>query len=191
MIVKLKDFLEHLVWGDHLEKAGPLGRFAAIVLRYVYGLGRDIVFGQLTLRSMSLVYTTLLSVVPLIAFSFSILKGLGKHKELEPLLYDLLAPLGDQGVEITDQVIALVDNVKGGVLGGISLAFFYLHRDIDGAESRGELQLRLVCIETAKLRSPIFRVLFCAADWANRYGHGLGSSCIDSEQCCRSDHTHQ
>jgi len=124
MIVKLKDLLENLVWGDLLEKRGPLGRFAATVFRYVYGLGRDIVFGQLTLRSMSLVYTTLLSVVPLIAFSFSILKGLGKHKELEPLLYDLLAPLGDQGVEITDQVIALVDNVKGGVLGGISLAFF-------------------------------------------------------------------
>ncbi len=124
MIARLKDLLDDLVWGDHLEKGGVFGRFAAAVLRYVYGLGRDIVFGQLTLRSMSLVYTTLLSVVPLIAFSFSILKGLGKHKELEPLLYDLLAPLGEQGVEITDQVITLVDNVKGGVLGGISLAFF-------------------------------------------------------------------
>ncbi len=124
MLVKLKGILDNFVWGDHLEKGGVFGRFAAVVLRYVYGLGRDIVYGQLTLRSMSLVYTTLLSVVPLIAFSFSILKWLGKHKDLEPLLYDLLAPLGDQGVEITDQVIALVDNVKGGVLGGISLAFF-------------------------------------------------------------------
>jgi membrane protein len=124
MIVKLKDFLEKLVWSDHLEKGGPFGRFAAVVLRYVYGLGRDIVYGQLTLRSMSLVYTTLLSVVPLIAFSFSILKGLGKHRELEPLLYDFLAPLGAQGQEITEQVIGLVDNVKGGVLGGVSLAFF-------------------------------------------------------------------
>jgi len=73
---------------------------------------------------MSLVYTPLLSVVPLIAFSFSVLKGLGKHKELEPLLYDLTEPLGPQGREIMDQVIALVDNVKGSVLGGISLAFF-------------------------------------------------------------------
>jgi membrane protein len=90
----------------------------------MYGLGRDIVFGQLTLRAMSLVYTTLLSVVPLIAFSFSVLKGLGKHKELEPLLYDFLAPLGPQGEQITQQVIALVDNVKGSVLGGVSLAFF-------------------------------------------------------------------
>ena len=124
MILNLPNIFEKLVWGDHLEKSGPLGRFAAVVLRYIYGLGRDIVFGQLTLRAMSLVYTTLLSVVPLIAFSFSVLKGLGKHKELEPLLYDFLAPLGAQGQEITQQVISLVDNVKGSVLGGVSLAFF-------------------------------------------------------------------
>jgi len=124
MIPNLPNILEKLVWGDHLEKSGPFGRFAAVVLRYMYGLGRDIVFGQLTLRAMSLVYTTLLSVVPLIAFSFSVLKGLGKHKELEPLLYDFLAPLGPQGEQITQQVISLVDNVKGSVLGGVSLAFF-------------------------------------------------------------------
>jgi membrane protein len=124
MIANLLNIFEQLVWGDHLEKRGPPGRVAAVILRYIYGLGRDVVSGQLTLRSMSLVYTTLLSVVPLIAFSFSVLKGLGKHKELEPLLYDLLAPLGPQGKEITEQVINLVDNVKGGVLGGVSLAFF-------------------------------------------------------------------
>jgi membrane protein len=124
MILNLPNIFEKLVWGDRLEKSGPLGRFAAVVLRYIYGLGRDIVFGQLTLRAMSLVYTTLLSVVPLIAFSFSVLKGLGKHKELEPLLYDFLAPLGAQGEQITQQVISLVDNVKGSVLGGVSLAFF-------------------------------------------------------------------
>lgn len=124
MIRNLPDVLDHLVWSDRLEKRGLPGRLAAIVLRYLYGLGRDIVFGQLTLRSMSLVYTTLLSVVPLVAFSFSVLKGLGKHKELEPMLFKFLEPLGPQGQEITEQVINLVDNVKGGLLGGISLAFF-------------------------------------------------------------------
>jgi membrane protein len=40
------------------------------------------------------------------------------------MLFKLLEPMGDQGAEITQQVIGLVDNVKGGVLGGISLAFF-------------------------------------------------------------------
>lgn len=124
MISQLRQRFDRFVWGDGLEKHGKLGRAAAVVLRYAYALIRDMFSGQITLRAMSLVYTTLLSVVPLIAFSFSVLQGFGIHNELEPFLYDFLEPLGAQGAEITNQVIELVDNVKGGVLGGISLAFF-------------------------------------------------------------------
>jgi len=121
----LRQKFDALVWSDMLERRfGVAGRVLAIILRYSYALIRDMFQGQLMLRSMSLVYTTLLSVVPLIAFSFSVLKGFGMHKELEPLLFTALEPLGPQGAEITQQVINLVDNVKGGVLGGISLAFF-------------------------------------------------------------------
>jgi len=124
MIPQLRIKFDHFVWGGTLEQHGIAGRAAAVVLRYLYGLIRDMFSGQITLRSMSLVYTTLLSIVPLIALSFSVLQGLGIHNQLEPLLYDFLEPLGTQGAEITRQVIELVDNVKGGVLGGISLAFF-------------------------------------------------------------------
>ena len=124
MIPTLRSKFDHFVWGDGLEKHGAAGKIAATLLRYGYGLIRDMVSGQITLRAMSLVYTTLLSVVPLIAFSFSVLQGFGIHNQLEPFLYDFLEPLGDQGAEMTRQVIELVDNVKGGVLGGISLAFF-------------------------------------------------------------------
>ncbi|MEQ8204984.1 MAG: YihY/virulence factor BrkB family protein, partial [Woeseia sp.] len=124
MLPVINDHIEKIVWGNHLQSAGRAGRFAATLLRFLYGLARDIVYGQLTLRSMSLVYTTLLSVVPLIAFSFSVLKGFGIHEQLEPLLYDFLMPLGEQGERIGSEVMALVDNVKGGLLGGISLAFF-------------------------------------------------------------------
>jgi membrane protein len=125
MMPKLRNRLDRLIWSDMLEKRfGVLGRVVSVVLRYVFALLRDMFQGQLMLRSMSLVYTTLLSIVPLIAFSFSVLKGFGKHKDLEPLLFKALEPLGPQGAEITQQIINLVDNVKGGVLGGISLAFF-------------------------------------------------------------------
>lgn len=124
MIPTLRKRLDQLVWGDMLQNRGILGRVLATILRYSYALLRDMFAGQLMMRSMSLVYTTLLSVVPLIAFSFSVLKGFGVHNQLEPLLFNLLEPLGQQGAEITQQVIDLVDNVKGGVLGGISLAFF-------------------------------------------------------------------
>jgi membrane protein len=100
----------------------PLWKLTRI-LRYPYALIRDITRGELTLRAMSLVYTTLLSIVPIIALSFSVLKGLGYHRELEPVLYSFLEPLGDRAYEITAQVMEFVDNVRGGVLGSIGLIF--------------------------------------------------------------------
>ncbi len=124
MINSLAGHIERVVWSDTLARYGLPGRIAGTVLRYLYALLRDIFSGQLTLRSMSLVYTTLLSVVPLIAFSFSVLKGLGVHKGLEDRLYTILEPLGDKGVEIGDKLMMLVNNVNGSVLGGIGLAFF-------------------------------------------------------------------
>lgn len=124
MIADLKYRLDQLVWGVSLYKYGLPGRILASILRNLYAVLRDIISGQLTLRSMSLVYTTLLSVVPLVAFSFSVLKGLGVHKELESKLYTILEPLGDKGVEITDKLMMLVNNVNGSVLGGIGLTFF-------------------------------------------------------------------
>jgi len=124
MIPTLRTKLDDIIWGFRLEKRGMPGRVLAVILRYLYGLTRDMFSGQLSLRAMSLVYTTLLAIVPLIAFSFSVLQGFGVHNRLEPLLFEMLAPLGDQGAEITRQIIELVDGVRGGVLGGISLAFF-------------------------------------------------------------------
>jgi membrane protein len=124
MIPTLRSKFDDLVWGETLERQGVAGRVLAVVIRYLYGLIRDMFSGQLTLRAMSLVYTTLLSIVPLIAFSFSVARGFGVHNRLKPLLFELLAPLGDQGAEITSKIIELVDGVRGGVLGGVSLAFF-------------------------------------------------------------------
>jgi len=124
LIDKLQELIDEIVWGEPLTKAGPFGAIVATVLRYLYAMLRDFFSGQLTMRAMGLVYTTLLSVVPLLAFSFAILKGFGVFNQLEPYLDGLLEPLGAQGEQITDQILALVDNVRGSVLGGLGLAFF-------------------------------------------------------------------
>jgi len=124
MIPDLKQLVEDIVWSDQFEKSGPPGKIVATILRYGYAVLRDFMSGQLTMRAMSLVYTTLLSIVPLLAFSFAILKGFGVFEQLEPFLYDLLQPLGEQGEEITRQILALVNNVKGSVLGSVGLAIF-------------------------------------------------------------------
>lgn len=124
MIADLGKRIDELVWGERLQQYGLAGRILTAILRNLYAVLRDIFSGQLTLRSMSLVYTTLLSVVPLIAFSFAVLKGLGVGEQLEKRLVTILEPLGQRGEEITHQVMTLVENVNGSVLGGLGLTFF-------------------------------------------------------------------
>lgn len=97
---------------------GRLRRF----LRYPYALLRDAVEGQLTMRAMSLVYSTLLSIVPLIALSFSLLKAFDVHYQIEPLINQFLAPLGPRAPELTARIIDFVENVRGVALGSVGLA---------------------------------------------------------------------
>jgi len=92
-----------------------------LVARVAFAVSHDLTQGYLSLQAMSLVYTTLLSLVPLLAVSFSVLKGFGVHNEIEPLLLNALAPLGEQGREISTRIIEFVDNIKVGVLGSVGL----------------------------------------------------------------------
>lgn len=124
MIGRIGKQLDYYVWGNGLTRFGVLGRFGAGVFRNLWAVLRDIASGELNLRAMSLVYTTLLSIVPLIAVSFSALKAFGVHEEIEPHLYGFLEPLGPKGVEITDYIMNLVNNVNSNVLGGIGFIFF-------------------------------------------------------------------
>lgn len=124
MIGTLRAKLEHFIWDDGLTRYGLIGRICAGVLRNLWAVLRDVASGQLNLRAMSLVYTTLLSVVPLVAVSFSALKAFGVDEYIEPRLYGILEPLGPKGAEYTDQVMKLVDAVNPNVLGGVGIIFF-------------------------------------------------------------------
>lgn len=89
-------------------------------------LKREFYEGGLKHRAMSLVYTSLLSLAPLLAVSFSVLKAFGVHNQAEPLLLELLAPLGAQARDMTTNIITFVENIRVGVLGFIGfVALFY------------------------------------------------------------------
>lgn len=116
--------LERVLWDPRIEAVGGPVHFAVRVLRYPFALMRDAASGegQLTLRAMSLVYTTLLSLVPLLAFSFSILKAFDFHTRIKPLLQKFLEPLGEnKAAELTEQIWGYVDKVSGTVLGSVGL----------------------------------------------------------------------
>ncbi len=108
------------------QQQSPLWRriFARAVL-IGYAVVRDLIDGQLTLRAMSLVYSSLLSLAPLIAVSFSVLKAFGVHNQLQPALQSMLEPLGDKGVEITNNIVNFVENIQVGVLGSMGLALLF------------------------------------------------------------------
>ncbi len=111
------------VWKDDLHSVPWHKRYFLTVVRLLYVTIRELFTGELTLAATSLVYTTLLSIVPLLAVSFSILKAFGVHNTIEPTLMRLLEPLGPQSAEITGYIIGFVQNVKVGVLGALGLAF--------------------------------------------------------------------
>jgi membrane protein len=116
---RISDF----IWGDDLRELSGLHRLTVFVLRVFHVLLRELLGGQLSLHAMGLVYTTLLSIVPLLAVSFSVLKGFGYHHQLETYLFDiLLEPLGSSGTDIANTIMGFVDNVKVGMLGSVGFA---------------------------------------------------------------------
>lgn len=119
---QIKRFMLNELWRTDVESLDWPQRTSYKFVRVLFVLVREFSAGQLTLRAMSLVYTTLLSMVPLLAVSFSVLKAFGVHNQIEPLLLNLVEPLGDRGGELVATVLGFVENMKVGVLGSVGLA---------------------------------------------------------------------
>ena len=118
--------IESLLWASQFDNLPFAADRTVKLLRFIYAVLRDIIAGNLTLRAMGLVYVTILSIVPVIAISFSILKGFGFHRQLEPFLYNFLEPLGEKGVDLADQVMSFVENIQGDVLAGVGLILLFV-----------------------------------------------------------------
>lgn len=122
MIDKTIEKFNELIWGAGVQERPLFVRWPILALRLLLAVGRDLKEGYLGLRATSLVYTTLLSFAPVLAISFSVLKGIGAHNNIEPFLRNFLEPLGEQGVEISARIVSFVDNIQVGVLGVVGMA---------------------------------------------------------------------
>ncbi len=113
---------EARLWDPRVASLSPLLSLAIRCVRFLYAILRDVLTTTLTLRAMGLVYITIMSIVPMLALAFSALKGFGIHRSrIEPALRNFLEPLGERGVELSDQLIGFVDNIQGGLLAGVGL----------------------------------------------------------------------
>ena len=122
LLKKKVGLMNDWLWDTDLNNANGWQRIAKKSLQIIYAVVRDLRDGQLSLRAMSLVYTTVIAIVPLLALSFSVLKGFGLHNEVEPALLEGLVSLGDKRFDIVSNVMGFIDNIKVGVLGAVGFA---------------------------------------------------------------------
>ena len=109
------------IWQQHAEKLPIWQRLAIRSMQIFLAVARDLLHGQLSLRAMSLVFTTIIGFFPLLALTFAVLKGLGVHNAMEPTLLALLQPLGERANELTSEVLSYVDNLQVELIGITSI----------------------------------------------------------------------
>jgi membrane protein len=90
------------------------GAFAAALV----AVARRFYDDQCLVRASALAYTSLLSIVPLLAVMFAVLKGLGVQNRLEAILLSRLS----LDPETTDMIIGYIDNTNFSTLGALGAA---------------------------------------------------------------------
>ena len=113
------------IFGTAGTEPGRLVRLVRFSVRLFTGILANFRDEKLHLQSASLAYTTLLSLIPLLAVTFSVLKGFGGQNQLEPMLMQSLEPLGDKGAEIGRHILTYVDNLNFAVLGSFGIALLF------------------------------------------------------------------
>jgi membrane protein len=103
------------LWATSRALAARAQRFVVAVVRRFYG-------DHCLLHASALAYTTLLSLVPLFALMFAVLKGLGVQRRLEPLLLSRLALSPD----VTQRIILFIDRTNVSTLGALGAAALVL-----------------------------------------------------------------
>lgn len=88
------------------------------VARYVHAVARRVIDDSCLVRASALTYTSLLSLVPLLALMFAVLKGLGVQRRLEPLLLSRLS----LDPEVTNRILTYIDQTNVGTLGALGAA---------------------------------------------------------------------
>lgn len=133
---RIAQFAKHDMWTADLAALPPLQRAGIQALRLSLAVWLEFRHRLLDARAAGLVFTTLLSLVPFLAVTFSVLKAFDVHHIMEPLLAQALEPLGPKSADITARIVGFVDNLKISVLGGVGMAglFYTTYSLIDKIE---------------------------------------------------------
>ncbi|UIJ37769.1 YihY family inner membrane protein [Desulfobaculum bizertense] len=93
----------------------------ARLVRWIYMVGHGFIADQCLLRASALAYTTVLSLVPLLAVAFSISKGFGFQDS--DFIRSILLRATTGNPEIVDAIVGYINNTNVATLGVIGVSF--------------------------------------------------------------------
>lgn len=125
-IQQIKDKVLDRVWEAEFSNLTRFKRLIHGLIKMVLMVARDFIEKLVKLQAMALAFKTLLSLAPLLAVVFAVLKSFGVHNRMEPALAEALAPLGEKGQEITIHLIGFVDQMRVGALGSVGLVTLFI-----------------------------------------------------------------
>jgi membrane protein len=116
-------FFTEDVWRFDFSELTRVRKSALQALQVLLLVSERFFKDRLLLRAGALTYATMLSIVPLLAFMFAVLKGLGVQRRLEPVILERVA-VGSQ--EIVTRLMDYIDKVNVGSLGAWGLVLLVL-----------------------------------------------------------------
>lgn len=118
---RLRRFFDSGVWPWRSSRILTSGALFARMVRIALFSLRGFLRGKCAVQAAALTYSTLLSIVPVLALLFGIGKGFGLDKRLETMLYQHMA--GQQAVVEKAIGFALVwlEDAKGGIMAGLGV----------------------------------------------------------------------
>lgn len=118
---KIRAYLAHDLWHTRLSGEPRWRRWLLRQLQLWVLVCREFLADRCLLHAAALSFTTLLSIVPLLALTFAVLKGFGMQNRLEPLLIDYLAAGSESAAAAIVAYINNTDVARLGVIGLIAL----------------------------------------------------------------------
>jgi membrane protein len=116
----LKQQLKRLVWEQNLQEMPWAKRTLLRQLQMVVLVIRDFYNNRSLLRASALTYYTILSLVPLLALTFALLKAFGVQNQLQPLILDKLNVRDGQ---IAEAIVGYINNTQVAQMGAVGLVF--------------------------------------------------------------------
>ncbi len=114
----LQQKIKYLLWEQNPNEMSRLQRMLLRQIQTAALVVRDFGTNQSMLRASALTYYTMLSIVPLLALTFALLKAFGVQNLLEPLIMEKLN-VGDG--QAAQAILGYINNTQVGKMGTVGL----------------------------------------------------------------------